>query len=87
MSEPDLYATYGHKNKARAEESSMKEIFTWGHEGPNAGDFIKNGTNNIRHKIKKADKEYTSEVHDNYRQPIYSPDKKMHIFNYEDGEL
>jgi len=28
------------------------------------------------------DKEYISEVHDNYRKPEYSPEKKVHLFNY-----
>ena len=34
------------------------------------------------------DKEYISEIHDNFRKPEYSPEKKVYLFNYleEDGQ-
>ena len=32
------------------------------------------------------DKEYISEVHDNYRKPEFSPEKKVYLFNYVDEE-
>ena len=32
------------------------------------------------------DKEYVSEIHDNFRKPEYSPEKKIYLFNYVDEE-
>ena len=32
------------------------------------------------------EKEYISEVHDNYRKPEYSPEKNVFLFNYLDEE-
>jgi hypothetical protein len=32
------------------------------------------------------EKEFISEVHDNYRRPEYSPEKKVYLFNYLDEE-
>ena len=62
----------------------MKEIFTWGYEAPVKGDFIKDQTE-IRYKIKKMDKEYISEIHDNYRKHEYG-ETGIPLFNFLDEE-
>ena len=83
--QPEADQTFGHKNKPRDQEPSMKQLLTWGYEAPVKGDFTKN-TPNIKCKIKKMGKEYVSEVQDNYRKPEYSPEKGIYLFNYLDEE-
>mmetsp|Transcript_14261 Transcript_14261/g.13832 ORF Transcript_14261/g.13832 Transcript_14261/m.13832 type:complete len:83 (+) Transcript_14261:169-417(+) len=63
----------------------MSNILTWGYEAPVKGDFIKN-KEEIRYKIKKMEKEYVSENHDNFRKPEYSPEKGIYLFDYTDEE-
>lgn len=63
----------------------MKQILAWGYEADVNGDFIKNNRE-TRYKIKKMNKEYVSEVHDNYRKPEYSPEKQVYLFNYLEEE-
>ncbi len=58
---------------------------TWGYEAPVKGDFIKDNLE-VRYKIKKMEKEYVSENHDNFRKPEYSPEKKIMLFNYLEEE-
>ncbi len=61
----------------------MKDIFTWGYEAPVKGDYIKDETQ-LRYKIRKMDKEYISEGHDNFRKHEYSPEKGIYLFNFLD---
>ncbi len=82
--QPDADKTYGAKNKPRDTDPSMKEIFSWGYEAPVKGDFIKDQTE-IRYKIKKMDKEYISEIHDNYRKHEYG-ESGIPLFNFLDEE-
>jgi hypothetical protein len=59
----------------------MKNLMSWGYEAPVKGDFIKDSLQ-IKYKIKKMDKEFISEVHDNFRKPEFSPDKGIFLFDY-----
>ena len=62
----------------------MKDIFSWGYEAPVKGDYIKDKSGQLRHKIRKMDREYISEVHDNYRKHEYSPEKGLYLFDFLD---
>jgi hypothetical protein len=73
--------TFGIKNKPRNEDPSMPEIFNWGYEAPVKNDYV-NDRRQITYKIRKMDKEYVSEHHDNYRRPEYDRDKNVYLFNY-----
>lgn len=83
--QPEAHNTFGAKNKPRDEEPSMKDIFSWGYEAPVKHDYIKDDTQ-LRYKIRKMDKEYISEIHDNYRKHEYSPEKGVYLFNFLDVE-
>ena len=60
----NLKNCFGKKTKAREEEDSMKEIFTWGYEAPVKNDYTKNKAE-ISNKIRKMKRPHISENHDN----------------------
>ena len=64
----------------------MKSILAWGYDAPVNNDYLKDKTGACRYKIKKANKEYISEIHDNYRKAEYSPEKGIYLFNYLEEE-
>lgn len=73
----------------------MKNLLSWGYEDPVKGDYIKNVSTkdlneqkSVKFKIRKMDKEFISEGHDNYRKPEYSPEKGVYLFDYlqNDGQ-
>ena len=63
----------------------MKQLMSWGYEAAVKDDFIKDDQQ-LRYKIKKMDKEFISEAHDNFRKPELSPQKGIYLFNYLDEE-
>ena len=65
---PGTQNCFGKKTKAREEEDSMNEIFTWGYEAPIKNDYTKNKAE-ISNKIRKMKRTHISESHDNYRKP------------------
>lgn len=78
------------KYKAREEDPSMKEIFTWGYEAPVKNDYTKDKAE-LANKIRKMKRAHISENHDNYRKPEktndgdYKQGSDLYIFNYFDS--
>lgn len=65
-------------------DPSMKQIFSWGYEAPVKQDYAKDKAS-ISNKIRKMQRAYISESHDNFRKPE-SADGDQLLFNYFDTE-
>ncbi len=59
----------------------MGQIFSWGYEAPVREDYTKNDAD-ISNKIRKMQRGYVSENHDNFRAPEKVADSDQLLFNY-----